>query len=86
MDGNQSFYQNFTTYESGFGDLCGNFWWGNANIKAFTSSFKRLKVVLTAFDGDAGHQTFDEFKLVGKQYKLDLGKGQSDGSIGKRLF
>ena len=77
VDGFQSFYQNWTTYESGFGDLCRNFWWGNANIKAFTSSYYRLRVVLKTFDTDYVpayvHRVYDEFKVTGSEYRLDLG-------------
>ena len=73
VDGSQSFYQNWITYESGFGDLCGNFWWGNANIKAFTSSYYLLRVILKPFDGGHVHIVYDEFKVTGSEYRLDLG-------------
>ena len=81
IDGFQNFYQNWTSYESGFGDLCGNFWWGNANIKAFTSSYYLLRVILQSFDGSYVHIIYNEFKVTGSEYRIDL--GNSAGSFTK---
>ncbi|XP_072039737.1 microfibril-associated glycoprotein 4-like [Amphiura filiformis] len=85
IDGEQSFYQNWTTYESGFGDLCGSFWWGNANIKIVTSTYANLRVRLEKFAGEVAAYTYPTFRVVDPDYTLDLGSGGGHGDIGDSL-
>ncbi len=81
-----SFHQNWATYESGFGDLCGSFWWGNANIKAWTSTYVKLGITLTQFDGSSGSYTYDQFKLKDPYYTIDLGNTNGNGDFGELIM
>lgn len=36
-----NFYRNWKEYEDGFGDLSGEFWWGNKNLRRFTEDGKQ---------------------------------------------
>ncbi|XP_072040942.1 microfibril-associated glycoprotein 4-like isoform X2 [Amphiura filiformis] len=85
IDGEQSFYQDWTTYESGFGDLCGSFWWGNANIKIMTSSYANLKVKLEKFAGEKASYIYPTFRVIDPNYTLDLGAESGYGDIGDSL-
>ena len=53
QDGSQDFNQGEQVYKDGFGDLCGEFWWGLDKIKQLTKYHSGLKLLveLTDFDG-----------------------------------
>lgn len=85
-DGSQDFNQPRDAYRDGFGDLCGEFWWGLKWINILTTdNYWTLRVDLTDFDGATKWAEYDEFDLVGSEdddYQLDLGKVKVSGSAG----
>ncbi|XP_038058742.1 ficolin-1-like [Patiria miniata] len=56
QDGSVDFYRNWAEYQSGFGDLSGEFWLGNDNLVTLTSDDSRgtweLSVDLEDWEGN----------------------------------
>ena len=73
MDGTVNFIRNWEEYRHGFGDLEGEFWWGNEKLKSLTdteSSTWELVVDLEAFDGDVARVHYDTFSISGNTFDL----------------
>jgi len=76
FDGSVDFYQNWTSYKDGFGNLVGEFWLGFDKIYQLTSSRRTaLRVDLGDFNGTSMYAEYDSFKVLGEEdsYELQLG-------------
>ncbi|XP_033647728.1 ficolin-3-like [Asterias rubens] len=74
-DGSVDFNRNWNEYKEGFGDLTGEFWWGNKNLRSFTepgNSWK-LRVSLHAFGGTNKTYDYGVFSIDGESYDLTVG-------------
>ncbi|XP_058122407.1 fibrinogen C domain-containing protein 1-like [Anopheles ziemanni] len=90
-NGQQDFYQNWTKYRDGFGDLSGEFWLGLENLHQMTFHRRHeLLVEVTDFSGNYGYAHYDDFVIGSEeeQYVLkQLGKynGTADDSMSYNL-
>ncbi|XP_055588980.1 ficolin-1-like [Uranotaenia lowii] len=82
FNGSVDFYRGWDDYESGFGDLRGEFWLGLRKIHQLTySKAHELRIVLEDFDGISSVARYDYFQIAGpeEQYQLvDLGRYSGD--------
>ncbi|CAC5387750.1 Fibrinogen-like protein A,Ryncolin-4,Angiopoietin-related protein 7,Ficolin-3,Ficolin-1-B,Techylectin-5A,Ficolin-2,Ryncolin-1,Tenascin-R,Fibrinogen-like protein 1,Angiopoietin-related protein 4,Angiopoietin-1,Fibrinogen C domain-containing protein 1-A,Ryncolin-3,Tenascin,Techylectin-like protein,Fibrinogen C domain-containing protein 1,Ryncolin-2,Techylectin-5B,Angiopoietin-related protein 2,Angiopoietin-2,Microfibril-associated glycoprotein 4,Ficolin-1-A,Ficolin-1,Fibrinogen C domain-containing protein 1- len=63
-NGSVDFYRNWTTYETGFGDLNHEFWLGNKNIASITVNGRyRLLVQLKDFEGNSRYVQYNTFTV-----------------------
>ena len=75
MDGSVSFYRDWADYKSGFGDLRGEFWYGNDKLHLLTTS-GNYKLRIELVDGpDSRVVQYDSFRIGNEsdKYKLDVG-------------
>ncbi|RUS74987.1 hypothetical protein EGW08_017254 [Elysia chlorotica] len=83
--GNVDFYRNWADYKKGFGALDDDFWLGNDNIHAITSSgIYELRIDLR-YNGKAAFAHYDRFALANEQEKYRLTLGPHDGTTGDSL-
>ena len=69
------FIRNWEEYRHGFGDLQGEFWWGNEKLRNLTEHFSstwELVVDLEAFDGDVARVHYGDFSISGNTFDLDV--------------
>jgi len=66
IDGSEIFYRSWTNYALGFGRLDGEFWIGNDNLAALTSSKQyRLRVDLGDWEGNYRYAEYSNFNVGG---------------------
>ena len=58
-----SFYQNYASYQSGFGDFAENLWLGLDKISRLTSEPKELYIGLEAFFSSSTFSRYDKFSV-----------------------
>lgn len=76
------FYKTWQEYKTGFGDLNTNFWLGNDKIHLFTG---KLRVDLTAPDGETGYAEYNTFSLGNESSRYQLHAVGYDGTVGDGL-
>ncbi|XP_052787637.1 ficolin-3-like [Mya arenaria] len=76
VNGSVDFYQNFNSYDNGFGSLHGEFWLGLRYLSEMTSRRNNtLRVDLQAPDGSRIYDVYEGFSVgPGLDYTLHLGK------------
>ncbi|KAH6934233.1 hypothetical protein HPB50_021953 [Hyalomma asiaticum] len=71
------FYRNWTDYANGFGDPAKEYWFGNRDLHALTSTggSMELRIVLTNHTGESISVDYDNFKVGSEEerFKLRLG-------------
>ncbi|XP_033645855.1 microfibril-associated glycoprotein 4-like [Asterias rubens] len=75
FNGSVEFNRTWADYEAGFGDLEGEFWWGNSKLRSLTDNDNtkwELVVDLEAFDGSNASVRYDEFSITGDTYDLTV--------------
>ncbi|XP_038066388.1 uncharacterized protein LOC119736441 [Patiria miniata] len=86
QDGSVDFYRNWTEYQSGFGDLSGEFWLGNDNLVTLTSDDSlgtwELRVDLEDWDGNTAWAKYSDFKISSGEYNLIIGKYYASSTAG----
>ncbi|XP_052235372.1 fibrinogen alpha-2 chain-like isoform X2 [Dreissena polymorpha] len=77
VNGSVDFYQNFSLYENGFGDVHGEHWLGLKYVHAMTSKAQtELRVDLMAAEGSTVYEVFPNFRLsASPDYRLHVDKG-----------
>jgi hypothetical protein len=87
QDGSENFYRPWVEYAAGFGDVTREFWLGNDNIAALTSSGRYgIRVDLVDRDGIALYAEFDKFTVGSASTKYKLFKvGTYSGNAGDAL-
>ncbi|XP_021376988.1 angiopoietin-related protein 7-like [Mizuhopecten yessoensis] len=71
-DGDVDFYRNWTSYKTGFGNLEGDFWLGNAMINKLTKQECKLLVQLEAWDGSMGYAEYARFQVADEVNKYKV--------------
>ena len=86
----RSFRKTWNDYRHGFGDVTSEFWLGNDNIHAITSTGGRflLRIELTSFDGETRTAEYSDFSLdtAENDFKLHLGAYVSRSDAGQVSF
>ncbi|XP_038053998.1 angiopoietin-related protein 1-like [Patiria miniata] len=75
QDGSVDFWRNWDEYQSGFGDLSGEFWLGNDNLVTLTSDDLQgtweLQVDLGDWENNTVWAKYTDFKLSPGEYRLN---------------
>ncbi|XP_071788548.1 ficolin-2-like [Asterias amurensis] len=86
IDGTVDFYEDWAHYQTGFGDLSGEFWLGNEQMASLTSGGSwDLRVDLTDFDGTTAFAKYGAFGLTGANYYLSIGTYDASSTAGDGL-
>ncbi|XP_038061090.1 ficolin-2-like [Patiria miniata] len=89
QDGSVDFYRNWAEYQSGFGDLSGEFWLGNDNLVSLTSDDSRgaweLRVDLEDWEGNTAWAKFADFQISPGEYNLNIGQYDANSTTGDSL-
>ncbi|XP_052236739.1 fibrinogen alpha-2 chain-like [Dreissena polymorpha] len=85
VNGSVDFYQNFFSYENGFGDVHGEHWLGLKYIHTMTSKAQtELRVDLMAADGSTEYEVFPNFRLLtAPDYMLHVNEGNETAGDGR---
>ena len=88
QDGSEDFYRNWTEYESGFGNLSGEFWLGNKAIQDLTKFGGPwvIRIDMEDFHGDKPWAEYFGFQLLGGSYKLSYDNFNLESPAGDSLF
>ena len=84
LNGSVDFFQNWSDYKVGFGDLNGEFWLGLDKIHRLTSdNCSMLRVDLEDFEGNISYAEYNKFGVTSEneKYKLVLGSYISTGDL-----
>ena len=89
LDGSVDFYQGWAQYQSGFGDLSGEFWLGNNIMTSLTTDVSQgtweLRVDLANFDGATAFAKYKDFRISGEKYNLYIGEYDVSSTAGDAL-
>jgi len=85
FDGSQNFNQNFSTYETGFGNLDSEHWLGLIPLHELTKVGNHvLRVEMEDFDGNEAYAEYQDFAIgAGPGYVIRIGK--YNGTAGNSL-
>ncbi|XP_038077290.1 microfibril-associated glycoprotein 4-like [Patiria miniata] len=73
QDGSMGFYLSWAAYRAGFGDLAGEFWLGNDNLRALTEGTGKswdLRIDMEDWDGETAWAEYGDFSITGNEYVL----------------
>ncbi|RUS70299.1 hypothetical protein EGW08_021938 [Elysia chlorotica] len=79
------FYRNWASYKAGFGSLDNEFWLGNDNIHAITSTGRYELRVEIKFRGESKFANYGTFSIDGEEEKYKLHVGSYSGTAGDSL-
>ncbi|KAL5009590.1 hypothetical protein ScPMuIL_011895 [Solemya velum] len=86
QDGSVDFYRDWASYETGFGDLLGEFWLGNHFIYSITSQGSyELRVELSDFEGNTRYAHYDDFSVGDASTNYTLAVSGYSGNTGDSL-
>ena len=86
QDGSVNFYRTWADYQSGFGNLCGEFWLGNDILRNLTASGQwELRVDLWDWEGNTTWGKWGEFAITGENYRLSVGLYDGSSTSGDSL-
>ncbi|XP_038061061.1 microfibril-associated glycoprotein 4-like [Patiria miniata] len=89
QDGSVDFYRKWTEYQSGFGDLSGEFWLGNDNLVSLTSNDSHgtweLRVDLEDWEGNTAWAKYSDFQISPGEYNLNIGQYDASSTAGDSL-
>ena len=83
--GDVDFYRTWADYKTGFGPLDNDFWLGNDNIHAITSSGDYELRVELRYDGKSAYAHYDKFAISDESGNYALTLGSYDGTAGDSL-
>ena len=87
LDGSVDFYLDWASYKNGFGNLTGEFWFGNDNLHLLTAADDViLRVDLEEFDGDIRYAEYTTFKVADESDKYRLLIGGYSGTAGDAIM
>ena len=71
FNGSVDFYRDWSSYKNGFGDLHGEFWLGNDNLRRLTAAGNvSLRVDLEDFEGNIRYAEYATFKVADQTDKI----------------
>ena len=84
-DGSVDFYQDWSEYKKGFGEITGEFWLGNDNLNLLTRNNQELRVDLSDFQGNIGYADYSTFAVGSEEEKYKLTVTGFTGTAGDSL-
>ncbi|XP_045202604.2 fibrinogen-like protein 1 [Mercenaria mercenaria] len=87
QDGSVNFSRYWNEYETGFGNLTGEFWLGNKYLNLLTDNFEphQLRIELEDHDGNRAYAKYSSFKVGSKRTNYTLDVSGYTGSAGDSL-
>ncbi|KAL5012187.1 hypothetical protein ScPMuIL_010738 [Solemya velum] len=86
QDGSVDFYRDWASYETGFGDMMGEFWLGNHFIHSITNQGSyELRVNLSDFEGNSAYAHYNVFSVGDASSKYLLAVSGYSGNAGDSL-
>ncbi|XP_038052485.1 ficolin-2-like [Patiria miniata] len=87
QDGSVDFYRDWADYRVGFGDLAGEFWLGNDNLRTLsnTAGSWDLRIDLEDWDGKTAWAEYGGFQISGHDYRLSFDWYNADSTAGNSL-
>ncbi|XP_038061697.1 ficolin-3-like [Patiria miniata] len=89
QDGSVDFNRNWAEYQSGFGDLPGEFWLGNDKLVTLTSDDLQgtweLRADLEDWEGNTRWAKYSDFKISPGEYNLNIGQYDASSTAGDSL-
>ncbi|KAL5012811.1 hypothetical protein ScPMuIL_011362 [Solemya velum] len=86
QDGSVDFYQDWASYETGFGDLMGEFWLGNSFIHDITQQGSyELMVNMSDFEGNSAYAHYNYFNVGNASTEYTLTVYDYNGNAGDSL-
>ena len=83
QDGSIDFYRNWTDYQSGFGDLSGEFWLGNDILRTLTETGQwQLLVDMEDWQKNTAWAAYSKFSILDDKYTLHLGSYDAESTAG----
>ncbi|XP_038052362.1 ficolin-3-like [Patiria miniata] len=80
QDGSVDFYRGWADYRVGFGELAGEFWLGNDNLRTLSNSTGSwdLRIDLEDWDGNTTWAEYGGFQISGQDFLLSFGSFNAD--------
>uniref|UniRef100_A0AAG5DNS5 Fibrinogen C-terminal domain-containing protein n=1 Tax=Anopheles atroparvus TaxID=41427 RepID=A0AAG5DNS5_ANOAO len=86
IDGAVNFFQNWTMYKDGFGDVNGEHWLGLEKLHLMTRSGRHeMLVMLEDHEGASAYELYDSFQIGSEAEKYKLTVGGYSGTAGDTL-
>ncbi|XP_053404923.1 fibrinogen-like protein 1 [Mercenaria mercenaria] len=87
QDGSVNFSRYWNEYETGFGNLTGEFWLGNKYLNLLTDNYEQhqLRIELEDHDGNRAYAKYSSFKVGSKRINYTLEVSGYTGSAGDSL-
>ncbi|PIK60098.1 hypothetical protein BSL78_03003 [Apostichopus japonicus] len=84
LDGSVGFYNGWSSYKYGFGNINSEYWLGNEKLFYLTAqSNYELRVDLSDFEGNERYARYDSFRLGDEATYYELLLGAYSGNAGK---
>ncbi|XP_038052486.1 uncharacterized protein LOC119725197 [Patiria miniata] len=87
QDGSVDFYRGWADYRVGFGDLAGEFWLGNDNLRKLSNSSGSwdLRVDLEDWEGNTAWAEYGDFQISGQDFRLSFDSYNVQSTAGDSL-
>ncbi|XP_064597736.1 fibrinogen-like protein 1 [Liolophura sinensis] len=86
-NGTVDFNRDWNDYTHGFGDVTGEFWYGNSKVKIIGDIDQmQLRVDMTDWDGGSAHALYDHFELSSANDSFRIQIGAYSGDAGDAFF
>ncbi|XP_033637809.1 ficolin-2-like [Asterias rubens] len=88
QDGSVDFYRNWVDYRVGFGDLDGEFWLGNDNLRNLTEfgGMWRLRIDFGNWLNDTAWSEYEGFRISGENFRLNVDSYNENSTAGDSLL
>ena len=89
LDGTVDFYRTWADYQTVFGDLSGEFWLGNDNLRALTEASHigtwELRIDMEDWEGETAFAEYFDFRITGEDYNIHVSSYNSSSTAGDSL-
>jgi ficolin len=88
QDGSVDFYRNWVDYRVGFGDLDGEFWLGNDNLRKLTETegMWQLRFDLENWFGEKAWSEYEGFRISGDNFRLNVDSFNERSTAGDAIL
>ncbi|XP_038053525.1 microfibril-associated glycoprotein 4-like [Patiria miniata] len=88
QDGSVDFYRGWADYRVGFGDLAGEFWLGNDNLRTLSNTLGSwdLRIDVEDWVGNTAWAEYADFQITGQDYRLRYHSYNEKSTAGDSLF